>query len=1435
MKTRSNTAALRLKYPFLLGDDCCLTTPRRDRGNPPLGDLRQSAIRNPQLVGSNRPCCALALAFLAILLPAPAALGATNLAVFNFQLKTGQEDWVWLEKFMSDQMATDLVQDRSLSVVARDRMQLIADKMKWAPEFATGNDKVMGGIRSQLSIEYLVTGVCSIKDDQLEITAQIVEVKTRQEVFRKTVSGKTGQVIDLQKQLSADVMSWFTRKPAGEILKTLPMWTRSIPAVRALYEGMHLYDQGRYAEGWVKFRESSQEDKNYVEAIYWVGKMYYFMYRYDHARRTLEKFVYLDCLHPRAGDALTEYTHTFESSNLPAEELEALYRRFKDRFAYARFYDPSSWGRHEYTGAEWSTAKIARLQAQCGKPLEALLTAGPAMNTHGEPESVSIHSLLDHLALTGRLPDDATMMDQRNGEDPFVNHFTPKLLGVEWTEKRPVRILGKKSGVNDKQAAFDYSNTVGGYTLIAPSGHVFKALRFQPTVEGYDATMTVSIRLPGLRRNIFTTKAIPVREAGSTGVVVRNLPHCPILLADFEIRVKDEYTPPVFYKAMSVTAALEKVDNIGTLDIQCQDSCNFRVDVDGSFGRWMPGLVGPLSAGEHTITFRPVDSYSPYKEWSTKATVQPGRVTRVIGRLPLAAAHEKPVNTAWIGRDYGEPDLQLRPGIYAPAIQLDSDAIRLVWARGGDLWSAVSMDGNSFTLPRKLPLPVSSAWDESDPRLLRDESGRFILMFRSNRDGQHRDLIYVTWSRDFVDWSTPVLVCDRAYGGYDVVQDSTGRFVCAMSAYRAVKFMVSRDCYQWAPLRDGPRGQDPKLLCQPDGTLALFVTDSLAQELDSGYQALPVFGQISRFVSSDGIHWSDGEILYQYKYDRRAEIFSVAQGENGSVILSGTRTEAEFSRLTGDVMDAITLMITESASRWERTGEVPSLIGGVASLAIHPKWGYVLAWMSGTGGAWFQHKNYGPYVRRSHEMPAFFARCGKPIPAPLLVTEFVPLRGKAAPGNRGVNAKPVTGNTPQVPALPMPKPGELIYTAPRKGPGLGSVIEITSAARFEKPRPGCGTTSPNAVVVHAKHNGLVISMALDATSESSPFYNVLRLDLTEKGEFANAINIGLTWRGPGIAERTASSHFEAKDLSLVVGSRKVPASFSANYLEGDTWRSLTVYLSTSAIGRCVMGGKLRTIMLDDINQNLRIDRPNGSLGADELDYVEVPLGRWSASAAAFYGHPLMIDDELYDLVISPDGNSIAAKKYEGSRGTLKIDHPFWTMLFVGANSRYMIAGGTKPVPLPIGKYKVLSYKEHSLGDPNKPHHVVCSDVYVGDPFPEIEIREGQTTSLPIGSPVVAKLIPTVTGRTVTFQYTERDAAGMKAIIEHWWTPDAHGDHVHFARIVTDQGRPVARIELDVRDPEWTPPKDLSGTFTATVETDSGPFIKEHATATFTIK
>jgi hypothetical protein len=105
-----------------------------------------------------------------------------------------------------------------------------------------------------------------VKGDDIAITGQIVSVASRKELFRKTVSGKADKVIDLQKRLSAELLSWFTKRSVDDILPTLPIWTKSIPAIRALYKGMDLYDRGRYAEGWLEFRQASRADAGYIES-----------------------------------------------------------------------------------------------------------------------------------------------------------------------------------------------------------------------------------------------------------------------------------------------------------------------------------------------------------------------------------------------------------------------------------------------------------------------------------------------------------------------------------------------------------------------------------------------------------------------------------------------------------------------------------------------------------------------------------------------------------------------------------------------------------------------------------------------------------------------------------------------------------------------------------------------------------------------------------------------------------------------------------------------------------------------------------------------------------------------------------------------------------------------------------------------------------------
>jgi len=1389
--------------------------------------MRRDVVKRRSFVAL-LPATVAALAGLLFAAPAPAA---TNLAVFNFQLKTGQDDWVWLEKFMSDQMATDLVQDRSLSVVARDRMQLMAQQMKWAPEFATTDAKVMGGIRSQLSIEYLVTGVCSIKDDQLEITAQIVEVQTRKEVHRKTVTGKTDQVIDLQKQLSADAMAWFTKRPAGEILKTLPMWTRSIPAVRALYEGMHLYDQGRYAEGWVKFRESSQEDKNYVEAVYWTGKMYYFMYRYDHARRELERFVYLNCLHPRIGDAVAEYAHTFESSAASPEDLLAMYKAFGERFPDVVL--GSSEVIFVQKGAEWAAQKSINTLLRSGRYLQVARMSVPEPLRYGPSEEqarFAILSCLLHLhALTGEvLPDNVIAAVDWPLVKRFMLQFTPGQARQEYRFAEPARIYGWATESRDKEAIFCQDDCEIPMLLLAPSGYVFRSLRFDPVADGSDALMTVSLLALGCRDSI-DANTLPLDQARGKGIVFPSVPRLGMLSARCDFRSRDEKALGVAVRGVNVTATLEKLGQHGAIDVRCSDTDDFRVDVDGVFGRWSTGLVGLLSPGRHTVTFRPAPEHSPYGTFTTEVNVEPGKTARVVGRLPWKDARaEASITSARLGTGRDTSERFFRKTLFALTVQADDQAIRVVRSRDGDLWSAVSTDGNSFSELRKLPLPVSTAWAEWDPRLVRDESGRFVLTFLSDRDSQHRKLVYLCWSRDFVNWSAPAQVSDHPCLGYDFKTDSAGRFICVLGRNETGEFLRSRDGYEWEFLFAGPKvdnlryWQNFGILPRDNGRIELFTVRVLPDTKQSvsgpndNYmlRTMPVYEQLLRFVH-DGQTWSRGEVVTGYTYDERGDRVSVTNDDQGAVVLT-----------TGDYSRGNTRIIREAGDKWESSGTVSRLINNLGAIASNSRWGYVIA--------------HGSCVMHGLPLPEVLADASKDMPKPTIAKPNPIADGRMTEYDAEGRVVDVTIDFPIARKgarsdvnrrLSAAAPGELTYVTSgdfnhREG------FKVEGAEKFTKPRPGSGTVNPDAVVASAAHNGMTIRVALDSVKPSSAYYDVLRLDLTGKGDFTNAIVVPRSRIYVSRKSGNTGICFETSGADAEVGGRIVPARVFASYTEGDT-RSLAVSLGLAAEGMCLFGDKLRKVRISDDNNNLRLGDAGEHGGAKGRDRVVVYLGH-ELEAGNCYGQPIVVDDELYDVVISEDASKVSARKHAGPTGWLKVDQVAWKGEITGADFNLSIAAGAKPVRLPPGKYSLVWFYGFGSADAGKPRYTCRSIGGVG-----VEIRAGETANLAVGPPLRTGLTASVSGRTVSFKYTEVDGAGMPVCV---YLPGKFVPHEsRFIRIVDSQNKPINRMGIGWGDSQgepqaqWQPRDGLSGTFTATVEGDAGPFIPKPAMATFTVK
>ncbi|MGB2614805.1 MAG: hypothetical protein WBE06_08880 [Phycisphaerae bacterium] len=1420
------------------------------------------------------------------LLCAPVASAATNVAVFNFQMTSGSPDWRWLEKGLADRIATDFVQSRGLSVVARDEMQLVAQKMNWVPEMATTDAARMDEIRKSLKIEQLISGVYAVADGRIRITGQIVDVESRMELARKEVEGPVEQVLDLQRQLSAELLGWFTQRPPAEILETLPVWTRSLPAAKALYEGMDLYDQGRYGEGWLRFRQASRDDPQYVEAVYWVGKMYYFMNRYEHARRSLERFVYMDMAHPRLGDAMVEYVHTYEST--PDVSADALLRMYEDmgrRFPNAAIWQGSEWGYFgKWRAGEWLLCKRVHLLAQVGRHEEAVRLSGPVLHSvdwsielpMGWAVPYGLQNLLEHHARTAALP--VVPIQWCPGFSAGETWMIPDPLEGSWLEfdlgcrpqtvrVEPRRLVGDQFSNQDRTMIFNSSWTRGMVAMRAPNGYVFKSLVFRPLTEGDDGRLEVRFRWPEAYQE--KSPAWTPSETVDLAVARQEGLRCDapfgsgLLIAECRVVVKDAHSGPIVVRGIEVAPTLTRIEHPGSMEIHCQDTADFVVHVDGHIARWFSGTVGPLEAGQHTVRLLPVLPGTPYGEWECPVTIEAGKTTRLIGRLPWKEG------TLWgdwhsalVGVGYPTPRSSLWQGEdEQPAVQADDQTIRVIWSFEGDLWSSASTDGETFSPPWKLDLPVSSGWNESHPCLVRDESGRFILIFLSDRDAQHRSLAYVSWSRDFLHWSSPALISDLgASRSCTVFQDHLGRLILDGRKFKTHRVWISSDACHWTPEQIPGR----TLTQDEPGRFCCYELTSKKQAGSDETESYRY--QLSRWTSSDLDQWSAEEIVGTFEKEGTCMSLGCAtQGEHGPVLIltssDGFRTPCE----------------PDPQGRWHLVGTPQRVWEGNFSMTHHPRWGYVVAAMQYREPAyWSPSPRCGPHVWRGPDLNPL-RKCRAPLP-PGNVQEPPPRKepewaDKIAPDvtlSWAAIGKPfdvISEHWPPPDASKIPV-GELVYVY-----AFSDRRDVMEGSRhFSPPSPGSGTVLPKAQVAMFPVGDQKVAVALDAEKADAKFYDVIRLDLTGKGDFRDALKIPRIYLCP---ERNASGEgkveyeFAAGLPAMTFGGRQLAAGIVIGYEEGAVLGSaakLSYCFSTCMVGECRFGDKVYKVRFYDKTENLDVRDPPRPLkgmadpegpagdewgdwfcadcyedGAGIIKYTNVgeDVIRYDGQAwvinreripQACYGNPILVDGKWWVVRVADDDRHVTAEPWTGPTATIHLDRPFWRMVLIGEESILYVYGGREPVPVPAGRYQVLEYREYLISNPNFTSPRV--EMYSGrrGAIATFDLRAGATAPIAIGSPLHARMKVTQTEGALRFRFDWRDAGGRDVGFyegEKRW-------QVRFELVRASDGRKII-YEAKTWEAEqrgWVIPPGHAGTWTITAEfKDTFPITVEPATFT----
>ena len=1344
------------------------------------------------------------LTILALGLSAAAAEKAdrVNVAVFNFQMKSDTPDWQWLEKGLADRVITDFFQEKTISVIQRDAMQQLAEQMNWVPEMMEDSRR-LDQIRKALKPDYLISGVYEITGGELKIAASVIKFELKEEVARREVSGPSAEALELTRKLSASLLSWLTKRPEEKILEELPAWTRSIPATKALYEGMDLYDQGRYCEAWLKFRQSRGSERDNVEAQYWVAQMYHFMGRREHARLDMEAFLRHHQAHPRILDALWGYMESVEAGGASLAERIRLCREIQAR--YESLYRREGWPKAKERSQELRH-RLAGLLYSSGQHKQAALLTGPAVHSDRIRKPLSALSLTAHHALTGE-----TFAPGEMAREPQYNY-----PGITWRfeegretirMKVGARILGKDYQEVDRRAALADPGTSKTLFLMAPNGYIFRSLRLDPDVTGGDdGVVEVCLGRTDNTELFFDSKSVPLADARRNGVAWTSLPSSGLLRVKWTIRVRDKQTsPPLMVNSVRLTLKQSKLPEHGAVYVTCPQTPNFVAEVDGLHGRTRPGLIGPLAPGEHKLTLKPAHPQAPYVPWTTTFTITPNQTTRVVGQLLFQPG------SGWSAWQIALPQPRKREGEMGawPAVRdmlFDNDKVRVVWNMYQDVWTSSSRNGTNFSAPRRIPSPVSSPWPETSPHCIRLESGRYLLTFWSKRRGDGRGCLYGSWSRDFEHWSAPARLGLPPGQSplHDVCQDARGRIILAnaIGGPARVRLYFSYDGLKYSPLGTLKMPEPGAvtrviLLERPDKSFEMLMLETL--DIPRNYKH---YSKVLRSTSSDGATWSRPSELCEVDL---CSFISAAQCRGLTSLAVSTRKALA---LTGDLF----FIMEQGDGTFFRSSNHEGIVNGPTTLAYHPNWGWFLGWILPPGHEWLPHDPQGPFVMRGAG------------PAGLMGSNPTLLAGAEAPAKPVVRQQPAPGAQHQPPS----SAGQLrlLRVDPRRAePRFGGMV-ANRESDFSKPVPGSGA-NPSAVVATLRGIGRVIKVAIDSRQAGATHPDLLRVDLTGKGDFKNAYLVPLGHRFNYLGK--VAYDFVDKNWTVTVDGKDLPVNCYGLYLWSENSQHFHIQFGWMAQGRCPIGQRQYKVRVLDSNSNLRLGDPavpeihgGRAVGYTMGDRIEVDMGdgRFRDYAIFCQGQLAGIDGQLYRLELSEDLASLNAVPYQGPSGAVQVDQAHWSASLISADEIIVIRGNRKPIPVPPGRY-VLRYFRQYADEPFQGRRSTfgLAPPAADDLIETITVQAGQTVQIKIGMPITATLSVQKRDGSVRFNVVQRDVGGRQlGAMTIWGRSGSIGPEELTVEILEDGGKSVDKMAMRFRgSPQpltWQPPAGLRGRFKA---------------------
>ncbi|MEX1017201.1 MAG: hypothetical protein WDZ31_10705 [Phycisphaeraceae bacterium] len=864
----------------------------------------------------------------------------TAVAVLHFANQTqgpAGEAWDWLEQGLADLLIADLSHHPRLELVGREQMQAAVVRLRQAGGVVPEWQQV---VARQLAVSRAVFGSYRVAGETLTVHATLFDPAAQAPAapLRVEVEGAAEDVLTLQKQLAGKLVDALFNDGEGvAFAQRLPVWTESASSARLVYEGVGHFDAGEYDEAWLRFRRALRQDPGYADARYWIGRTYFYQLRYDHAQLDLADFVERYPTHPRTADAVRELVDCLLLTHDPSRP-ETVVRLLTDLRASAGeqwVYEPHGWAvwaaqsyrRDLMPIRAWLGLRLAEAKRHAGdrwgaweayrKTFETLEQAMPAgREREGMLTLDTVTSIWEKVPVDGRrilATHPRYAYEVRADRNTYTLEQTRPAMqphdlvgALPWFVPAEGKLIAGVTVEAVFAAADDPANDPEARVMLSTRQPRVPLVNDRPMqwlfldaagnadesiiARTQEAKPTADDDAAEVKRTVSERQYAFARGVRSLRFNVDYLsPATQRLRFTFDL-VDERDTAAVVVDALPSDVRLHMVPHPDA--IKLRDFFHADLYPHDGYGGWLPGSHklhwrGVADHAATTVDLEPGDVSRPRLAWRDNFP-QPGfrRMIADGGSYPdflLAGRFERgffnpiarpvddgPRRHAIPLENYYEITVQLVPG---PAGRLHA-----FWNHRQDLWQAVSEDGGqTWSDQQRLPVPVNSAHREYHPQVIRDQHGRYVLLFVSDRDAFRQLSPYIATSRDLKHWTRPRRIGDGPAAYAFLYQDAQQRFVLLQDGRRRLWQRTSDDLVDWSA---------PEPVVTAEQGVAMF-RPRVVRTADGRYHLLaiwcqPMAGQRTPMwlvagESVDGVSWSNWRVLSE-PGDEVRQVYAVPSG-----------------------------------------------------------------------------------------------------------------------------------------------------------------------------------------------------------------------------------------------------------------------------------------------------------------------------------------------------------------------------------------------------------------------------------------------------------------------------------------------------------------------------------------------------------------------------